>query len=198
MRQNQLILEYSFSTPDHTTSSLQDTLTESLWDTALDNSLHILLREPALLELAKRQEPGVLAHCDKLLLSEDQEQWFSALKVLEVLNTYEAAQRLLVICGYSNTGDRKVVMHVLARILTSAHREGFRRVLRSIITPGVLDVSGWTPTALRVLKAVCVDLGIKVETSIHSLARSFQKPETEREKATSVHIRTQEKQKRRS
>ena len=106
MRQNQLILEFSSVVPDYSTPSLQETLTESLWDTVNDSSIHILLREPALLELARRKEPGVLSYCDKLLLSEDQECWFSALKTLETLNTYDSVQKLLVVCGYSGTGDR--------------------------------------------------------------------------------------------
>ena len=192
MRQNQLILEFSSSVPDYSTSSLQETATESLWDTIKDTSLHILLREPALLELARRKEPGVLSYCDKLLLSEDQECWFSALKTLESLNTYDSVQRLLVVCGYSGTGDRQIVMHILARVLTASHREGFRRILRSMITPGTLDVTGWSPTALRVLKAVCVELGIDVETSIHSLALSFKQEETDHRLSSSVHIRPKE------
>lgn len=195
MRQNQLILEYKSVIPEYFTPALQETLTESLWDTVKDSSLHIILREPALLELARRQEPGVLSYCDKLLLSEDQECWFSALRTLEVLNTYDAVQRLLVVCGYSGTGDREVVMHVLARVLTSSHREGFRRILRSMIRPGVLDVTGWSPTALRVLKAVCVEQGIEVETSIHSLARSFKQEETEQRPTTSVNIRQKRRRK---
>jgi hypothetical protein len=198
MRQNQLILEYSSSPPDYSTPSLQETLTESLWDTAKDESLHIILREPALLELARRQEPGVLSYCDKLLLSDDQECWFSALKVLEVLNTYDAAQRLLVVCGYSGTADRKIVMHVLARVLTPSHSEGFRRILRSLISPGTLDVTGWSTTAIRVLKAVCIEQGIEVETSIHSLALSFKHLETYQSDSTSVHIRPQKRRKNRS
>lgn len=191
MRQNQLILEYKSSVPDYSAPSLQDTLTESLWDTVQDNSLHIILREPALLELARRQEPGVLSYCDKLLLSEDQECWFSALKTLETLNTYDAVQRLLVICGTSGTRDRKVVMNVLARVLTDSHREGFRRIIRSMVTPGKLDVTGWSPTALRVLRAVCMEQGIDVEVSFHSLGRSFKQSETDAKDATSVHIRPQ-------
>ena len=195
MRQNQLILEYTSSLPDYSTPSLQETLTESLWDTAKDETLHIILREPALLELARRQEPGVLSYCDKLLLSENQECWFSGLKVLEAMNTYDAVQRLLVVCGYSGTGDRKIVMHVLARVLGESHREGFRRILRSMIAPGKLDVTGWSPTALRVLKAVCVEQGIGVETSIHSLARSFKHPESDQKDITSVHLRPKENSK---
>ena len=196
MRQNQLILEYSSSVPDYSAPSLQETLTESLWDTAKDESLHILLREPALLELARRREPGILAYCDKLLIADDQECWFSALKVLETLNTYDAAQRLLVICGYSGTGNRKIVVNALARVLTAAHREGFRRILRSMIEPGVLDVTGWTPTALHVLKSICNERRIKVETSIHSLAQSFKNDETDIPDITTVRFQSKSGRKR--
>lgn len=188
MRQNQLILEFSSYLPKYSTSALQETLVESLWDTAKDEDLHIILREPALLELARRKEPGVLAYCDKLLLSEDQECWFSALKILETLNTYDAVQRLLVICGYSGTRNRKVVMNTLARVLTPTHSEGFRRILRSMISPGVLDVTGWSPTALRVLMAVCIEQKIEVETSIHSLARLFKRTEMSQKDSTLLNI----------
>lgn len=196
MRQNQLILEYSSPVPDYSAPSLQETLTESLWDTAKDESLHILLREPALLELARRREPGILAYCDRLLFADDQEQWFSALKVLETLNTYDAAQRLLVICGCSGTEDRKIVMNAIARVLTTAHQEGFRRVLRSMITPGVLDVTGWSPTALRVLKSVCIEQRIEVETSIHSLAQSFKQDESKLADTTATNFKVQSRKRR--
>jgi hypothetical protein len=186
------------SIPDYLTPSLQDTLTESLWDTAKDDSLHILLREPALIELARRKEPGVLSYCDKLLLSDDHESWFSALKTLETLNTYDAVHRLLVVCGYSGTGERKIVMHVLARVLSASHREGFRRILRSMITPGTLDVTGWSPTALRVLKSVCTEQGIEVETCFHSLALSFKEGSLDTKDTSPVHIRSQKNDKKRS
>ena len=191
MRRNQLVLEFTSSTPDYPGITLQETLSESLWTTAKDEELHILLREPALIELARRQEPGVLSICDRLLVSEDQERWFSALKILEALNTYDAVQRLLVVCGYSGTGDRGVVMHVLARVLTPAHREGYRRILRSMVASGVLDVSGWSPTALSVLKVVCTEKSIHVETSFLSLSQSFKENETP--PTTSMQIRHQEK-----
>jgi len=165
MRQNQLTLVSKESVTDYSGIALDNTLTESLWDTTKNHTLHIILREPALLELAKRKDPGVIVFCDRLLHSEDQECWFSALKALEVLNTYDAAQRLLILCSNSGTGDRKIVINVLARILTSSQREGFRRLLRSIVTPGELDVSRWTSTALRVLEAVCYELGITLNDS---------------------------------
>jgi hypothetical protein len=138
---------------------------DSLWDTVKNKSLNIILREPALLELASRQDPGVISYCDNLLRSEDQESWFSALKALEILNTYDAAQRLLVLCGTSNTGDRKIVLNVLARVLSASQREGFRRLIRSVVVPGEIDVTNWTPTALRVLESVCGEKGIQTVDS---------------------------------
>ena len=163
MKQNQLTLVARVPPADFSDSNLAGTLTESLWDTTKNHALNIVLREPALIELANRKDPGVIAFCDSLLHSEDQESWFSALKALEVLNTYDAAQRLLILCGNSGTGDRKIALSVLARVLTSSQREGFRRLLRSVLAPGELDISRWTPTALRVLESVCHELGISLE-----------------------------------
>jgi hypothetical protein len=162
MRRNQLTLVSSDTQVDNSVIALSDTLTESLWDTVKNDSLNIILREPSLIELATRKDPGVIAYCDNLLRSEEQESWFSALKALETLNTYDAAQRLLVLCGTASTGDRKIVLNVLARVLSSSQREGFRRIIRSIVSPGELNVTNWTPTALRVLEAVCSEKGIQV------------------------------------
>jgi hypothetical protein len=162
MKQNRLTLVAKEVVIDDPGKLLRDTLTESLWDTAKNHDLHIILREPALLELANRKDPGVIVFCEQLLHMEDQECWFSALKALEVLSTYAAAQRLLILCGSSSTGDRKIILNVLARILSASHREGFRRILRSIIAPGELDVTRWTPTALRVLDSVCYEFGIMI------------------------------------
>jgi hypothetical protein len=163
MRQSQLVLTAKSRSIDSLDTLLHDTLTESLWDTVKNHTLHIILREPSLTELARRKEPGVIAFCDDLLRSEDQECWFTGLKTLEVLNTYDATQRLLVIAGDSSTSDREIVLNILARILTSSHREGFRRLLRSIVAPGEIDISGWTPTAIRVLEAVCHESGISIQ-----------------------------------
>jgi len=165
MRPGQLVLSFEYQYNPQFSLGLQDTLTESLWDTVKDTSLHIILQEPALLELALRKDPGVISFCDYLLNSENQESWFTALKVLETLNTYDAAQRLLVLCGSSNTSDKKIVLNVLARILSSPQREGFRRLIRSFIKPGEIDVSCWTPTALHVLESVCAEKGIEIINS---------------------------------
>jgi len=162
MRHNQLVLVSSDVVPETMVDAHTRTLTESLWDTVKNTSLNIILREPALLELASRKDPGVIAFCDNLLRAEDQESWFSGLKALETLNTYDAAQRLLVLSGTSNTGDRKIVLNVLARVLSSSQREGFRRLIRSVVSPGELDISNWTSTALRVLETVCAEKGVQI------------------------------------
>jgi hypothetical protein len=170
MKRDQLVLVAKNHSYDFSDTSLSDTLTESLWDTTKNHMLHIILREPSLIELARRKDPGVIAFCDNLLHSEDQECWFTALKALEILNSYDAAQRLLILSGTSSASDRKTVLSVLARILSSSQREGFRRLLRSIVAPGEFDVSGWTQTALRVLEAVCSDIGLAIEDNTIQLS----------------------------
>lgn len=187
MRLGRLVLSSESQYNQEFSFGLGDTLTESLWDTVKDTSLHIILREPALLELALRKDPGVISFCESLLNSENQESWFSALKALETLNTYDAAQRLLVLCGSLSTGNKKIVLNVLARILSSPQREGFRRLIRSFIIPGEINVSGWTPTALHVLESVCAEKGIEIINSDGSPAdlESFLYATQEKEAAQS-------------
>lgn len=164
-KKHPLIIVTESSDAESTDHSLTKTSETSLLDTVRDNSIPIVLREPALIELARRKNPNVITFCDTLLHSEDRESWFSALIALETLNTYDAAQRLLVLSGTASAIDRKMILSVLARVLTSSHREGFRRVLRTIPLIGVLNVTDWTPTALRVLESVCAEKGVQIADS---------------------------------
>lgn len=173
MRENSLVLMATLTGNDITPSPFSSTATESLWDTVKNVELHILLREPALMELARRQEPGILTFCESLVNCGDQECWFSGVKALAALNTYEAVQSLLAISGSLNPWDRRIVLQTIATILTSAHREQFRRVVRLFAVPGMLDVTGWTATALRVLKAVCEECGVKIVSSSPTIALAF-------------------------
>ncbi|MFX0107801.1 MAG: hypothetical protein ACFE7R_05940, partial [Candidatus Hodarchaeota archaeon] len=127
-----------------------------------NEELHILLREPALMELARRREPGVLSYCETLVSCGEQECWFTGIRALAAINTYDAIKRLLVISGSLNLGDRRIVLQTVARVVSSAQREDFRRVARIMAVPGILDVTGWTHAALRILKAVCDERGIIV------------------------------------
>jgi hypothetical protein len=165
MREDSLVLitsradQYSIPSPFANTSS------ESLWDTIINSELHILLREPALMELARRKEPGILSFCENLVNCGNQECWFTGIKALAAIGTYEAVQRLLAISGSLNPWDRKIVIQTVATVLTSAQREPFRRVVRLFAVPGMLDVTGWTATALRVLRSVCEECGIHLVSS---------------------------------
>lgn len=162
MREASLILTTSVPERDPSSSSLSRTPSESLWDTTKNEDLHILLREPALLELAKRKEPGVDIFCDRLVNCGEPECWFTAVKALTTLNTYDAVNRLLTIGGSSNPQDRRIIINSIARILTSAQREQFRRLVGFVANPGLLDVTGWTAVAVRMLAAVCEEKGLKI------------------------------------
>ncbi|NHJ13435.1 MAG: hypothetical protein EAX95_07145 [Candidatus Thorarchaeota archaeon] len=162
MREASLILTTSTPEKEPSSSSLSRTPSESLWDTTKDEGLHVLLREPALLELARRKEPGVDIFCERLVNCGDPECWFTAVKALTVLNTYDAVNRLLAIAGSSSPQDRRIVICSVARILTSAQREQFRRLVGFFANPGLLDVTGWTSVAVRMLAAVCEEKGLKI------------------------------------
>jgi len=162
MREASLFLTTSARDEDRSLSAFSKTPTESLWDTVKNAELHILLREPALIELARRKEPGVDIFCDSLVNCGDPECWFTAIKALTVLNTYDSVNRLLSIAGLCNLADRRIILNAVARVLTSAQREQFRRLVRFLANPGLLDVTEWTPTAIRMLSAVCEEKGLKV------------------------------------
>ena len=162
MREGRLILTTLAREKEVTQSPFTKTPTESLWDTVKNDELHVLLREPALIELARRKEPGVDVFCDLLVNCGDPECWFTAIKALTVLNTYDAVNRLLSIAGLSNLADRRIILNAVARVLTSAQREQFRRLVQFLANPGILDVTDWTPTAVRMLSAVCEEKGLKV------------------------------------
>jgi hypothetical protein len=165
MREDSLVLVTSRAENYSVPSPFSNTSTESLWDTIKNTELHILLREPALLELARRNEPGILSFCEALVNCGDQECWFTGIKALAALGTYEAVQRLLAISGSLNPWDRKIVIQTVATVLTSAQREAFRRIVKLLAVPGMLDVTGWTATALRVLRSVCEECGINLVSS---------------------------------
>ncbi|MHA2069908.1 MAG: hypothetical protein ACXABY_36555 [Candidatus Thorarchaeota archaeon] len=165
MREDSLVLVTSRADHNPVPSPFSNTSAESLWDTVKNIELHILLREPALIELARRKEPGILSFCENLVNCGDQECWFTGIKALAELGTYEAVQRLLSVSGSLNPWDRKIVIQTVATVLTSTQREAFRRVVRLFAVPGKLDVTGWTTTALRILRAVCEECGINLVTS---------------------------------
>ncbi|MFX1472370.1 MAG: hypothetical protein ACFFBM_07700 [Promethearchaeota archaeon] len=165
MREDSLVLVTSQAEQYPTPLPFSNTSAESLWDTAKNSDLHLLLREPALVELARRKDPGLLSFCEYLVSCGDQECWFTGIKVLASLGTHEAVQRLLAVSGSLNPWDRKIVIQTVATVLTSAQREAFRRVVRLFAVPGKLDVTGWTATALRVLQSVCEECGILLLSS---------------------------------
>jgi hypothetical protein len=165
MREDSLVLVTSRAEQYPTPSPFSNTSVESLWDTVRNSELHILLREPALIELARRKEPGLLSFCEHLVNCGDQECWFTGIKALAALGTYEAVQRLLAISGSLTPWDRRIVIQTVATVLASPQREAFRRVVRLFATPGKLDVTGWTATALRVLRSVCEECGVRIMSS---------------------------------
>ncbi len=133
-----------------------------LWNLVKDETVHLILRKPALLELARRHDLQLMDYCEKLLGSEDYEDWLMGLDLLVALGTHDAIDRLILVYAQSLNDERKHVLCMVAKILTAEHVKPFSIMVREIARPGELDVSGWTKTAISTLKDVCKRFGIDV------------------------------------
>jgi hypothetical protein len=132
-----------------------------LWDLVNDERVHLVLRRPALLELARRKDSDLMDYCEELLNSDDYEKWLTGLSTLSAIGSHDAVDRLILAYAHSLNGNRKVVLSVVARILTAEHVKPFSIMVREIAVPGELDVTGWTRVAISTLQEVCRRFGVE-------------------------------------
>ena len=152
------------STPSHIenhTPLYVDVDSAQLWNLVEDETVHLILRKPALLELARRQDPLLMDHCEKLLGAKDWEDWLMGISILVALGTPDAVDRLILVYAQSLNDERRHVLCMVAKILTAEHVKPFSIMVREVAVPGELDVSGWTRTAISTLRDVCKRFGIE-------------------------------------
>ena len=152
------------STPSHIenhTPLYVDVDSAQLWNLVEDETVHLILRKPALLELARRQDPLLMDYCEKLVSSENYEDWLMGINILVELGTHDAVDRLILVYAQSLNDERRHVLCMVAKILTAEHVKPFSIMVREVACPGELDVSGWTKTAISTLKDVCKRFGIE-------------------------------------
>ncbi|MHA2191533.1 MAG: hypothetical protein ACXAAP_15035 [Candidatus Thorarchaeota archaeon] len=133
-----------------------------MWELVKDKSVHLILREPGLLELARRQDSDLLDFCECMLSSEDIDEWMAAVKILSVMQTDEAVDRLIMVYAQSLSSDRRFVTGEVAKILTADHVHPFTVMVRELASPGEINVTGWTSVAISTLKDVCKRFGVEV------------------------------------
>ncbi|MHA1959835.1 MAG: hypothetical protein ACW99U_06370 [Candidatus Thorarchaeota archaeon] len=141
-----------------------------LWERAEDTDAHLIFREAALHELASRGDTKVLAASDRLLCSDEVEEWFVKLRVLETLGTPMAVERLLLMCIGVDTDHLRIILSHAGRVLDRGNASKFQRFVRGILEAGVLDITGWQPLALDVLTSECHRLGVEVTGKMTALA----------------------------
>jgi hypothetical protein len=100
-------------------------------------------------------------YCEKLLCSDDYEDWLMSINILVAVGTPEAVDRLILVYAQSLNDERRHVLCMVAKILTAVHVKPFSIMVREVACPGELDVSGWTKTAISTLKDVCRRFGIE-------------------------------------
>jgi hypothetical protein len=145
---------------DHTPLHV-DVDSARLWDLIFDESVHLVLRRPALAELARRQDPKLMDYCEELLKSDDYELWLTALGALSAIGTNEAVDRLIMVYAHSLNEDRRVVLSYVAKILTAEHIKPFSIMVRDVAFPGEIDITGWTKVAISTLQDTCKRFGIE-------------------------------------
>ncbi len=133
-----------------------------LWNLVNDDTVHLILRKPALQELARRRDPHLMDYCENLLVSDEYENWITAISTLVTLGTTEAVDRLILVYAQSLSDERRLVLSMVAKVLTAEHVKPFSIMVREVAVPGELDVSGWTKTAISTLQDVCKRFGIEI------------------------------------
>ena len=166
MSHPQLFL-HSHPQPDVDCTSLHArTSSVQLWELIRDKDVHLLLREPAMIELARRNELEMLEFCKKLAVSGDFDEWLVSIRALAALRTREAVDLLVMLYARCYSEDRTIIIDVVGRILTAEHIHPFSIMIRQLAKPGKLDVTGWTSVAIGTLKNVCKRLGVEVVDDI--------------------------------
>lgn len=163
------------STPSHIenhTPLYVDVDSARLWNLVEDATVHLILKKPALQELARRQDPLLMDYCEKELGSEDYENWLMGINILVALGTPEAVDRLVLVYAQSLNDERRHVLCMVAKILTAEHVKPFSIMVREVAVPGELDVSGWTRTAVSTLKDVCKRFGIETNGDDHTVGET--------------------------
>ena len=132
-----------------------------LWDLIFDEKVHLVLRRPALAELARRQDPQLMDYCENLLKSDDYEEWLTALSTLSAIGTFDAVDMLILVYARSLNEDRRVVLSHVAKMLTAEHIKPFSIMVREVACPGEIDITGWTKVAIATLQNTCKRFGIR-------------------------------------
>jgi hypothetical protein len=95
------------------------------------------------------------------LVSDDYEEWLTALSTLSAIGSPDAVDRLILAYAHSLNENRRVVLSVVAKILTAEHVRPFSIMVREIAIPGEIDVTGWTRVAISTLQEVCRRFGLE-------------------------------------
>jgi hypothetical protein len=174
------------------TSLHTQTSSAQLWELVHDKNIHLLLREPAMIELARRNEPEMFEFCENLIVSDDFDEWRASIRALAALRTGEAIDRLVMLYAQCYSEDRVIIIDVVGRLLTAEHIHPFSIMTRQLAKPGELDVTGWTSVAIGTLKNVCKRLGVEVVddtgtgqevSKLEALANQKLVPESEHEES---------------
>ena len=146
--------------------------TAKLWELVKDKSVHFVVQEPAIMELARRNAPGIFDCCVGFLDSDQHDMWLIGVKALALIGTDKALNRLIMLFAHSIGSARKTILDLIAKRLTANHVQPFSIIVREVAAPGILDVTGWTSIAIVTLEDVCSRFGVEVVSDLPPLNKS--------------------------
>ncbi|MDF1537473.1 MAG: hypothetical protein P1Q69_01035 [Candidatus Thorarchaeota archaeon] len=123
-----------------------------LWELVHDKDVHLILRAPGLMELARRRDAGVIDYCETLIKSNNSEEWFLGVKTIAELGTQEAIDRLVMIYAASLDEKRRYIMHLIAKTLTTKNVHPFSVMVRELADSDEVDITRWTSTVVTTLQ----------------------------------------------
>ncbi len=143
----------------------------SLFSIATDDSLSWVVREPAILQLARRKDNDILDVIESFLNSDEERERRTAITALTLLGSDDALNRLIMLCACSVSEERLLILNALASCLTAEFMQPFSILVRDLLNLKKVDVTGWTSTAVKVLRDTCRRFGVKILSSKKTLAR---------------------------
>lgn len=155
--------------------------TTKLWELVKDKSVHFVLQEPAIMELARRNAPGIFDCCVDLLDSDQHDMWLIGIKALALIGTDDALNRLIMLFAHSIGDTRRTILNLIAKKLTANHVQPFSIIVRDVAAPGILDVSGWTSIAIATLEEVCSRFGVEVVSDLQTSGKSKESSQLQKE-----------------
>lgn len=136
--------------------------TNDLWKRVNDSTVYLFVRAPMIFELAKRGDERILKLSEELIKSGNIEEWFVGLRILAHFKNDPACERFIELYQESPPHRRIYIAKYMGMVVNKKFITEFKKIALAMAGCGILEVTGWTDSAINCLKSTCKRLGIHV------------------------------------